>query len=173
MNKGALTRTYDENTCIRGLHIIVNGVDVRNWLVHGLHGQLAFFYVKDLRIERFRCLDMGSAQYGIHICTFEYIIIDDVIIKGDKDGVVENCHDLADGKEPVGFFCRILAGGWTDWHEAMEVRQSDIVVCHNRLYRVHAQPDGTCFISMTAPFHSQGLEFIDDIPRVMTQEDIT
>jgi hypothetical protein len=54
---------------------------------YGLHGQLAFFYIKDLKIERFRCLDLGKMQYGIHICTFEDILINDVIIKGDKDGV--------------------------------------------------------------------------------------
>ena len=65
LNKGALTRTYDHNITVEGLHIIVNGIDVRKWDVFGLHGQLAFFYIKDLRIERFRCLDMGKAQYAI------------------------------------------------------------------------------------------------------------
>ena len=87
LNKGSLTKTYDEHIAIEGLQIIVNGVDVRKFLVYGLHGQLAFFYVKDLRIEHFRCLDLGKAQYGIHVCTFEDLIINDVIIKGDKDGV--------------------------------------------------------------------------------------
>lgn len=87
LNKGALTKTYDEHIVIDGLQIIVNGVDVRNFLVVGLHGQLAFFYVKDLRIEHFRCLDLGRTQYGIHVCTFEDVIINDVIIKGQKDGV--------------------------------------------------------------------------------------
>jgi hypothetical protein len=87
LNKGALSKTYDQNIVVDGLHVIVNGMDVRNFLVYGLHGQLAFFYVKDLRINRFRCLDLGRAQYGIHVCTFEDLIVDDVIIKGDKDGV--------------------------------------------------------------------------------------
>lgn len=87
LNRGALTRTYDEDITIEGLSIIVNGVDVRNFLVYGLHGQLAFFYVKDLRIERFRCHDLGRAQYGIHVCTFEDVIINDVNIRGLKDGV--------------------------------------------------------------------------------------
>lgn len=88
VNKGALTKTYDQHITIEGLYIIVNGVDIRTFReAYGLHGQLAFFYVKDLRIERFRCMDLGRAQYGIHVCTFEDIIINDVIIKGDKDGV--------------------------------------------------------------------------------------
>ncbi|KRF18423.1 hypothetical protein [Paenibacillus sp. Soil787] len=88
LNKGALTKTYDEHISIENLHIIVNGIDVRTFDdVFGLHGQLALFYVKDARIERFRCMDLGKAQYGIQICTFEDIIIHDVLIKGDKDGV--------------------------------------------------------------------------------------
>jgi hypothetical protein len=216
LNKGALTRTYDENICVQGLQIVVNGVDVREWLVHGLHGQLAFFYVKDLKIERFRCMDIGTRQYGIHICTFLDIIVDDVIIKGDKDGVhlgrgkrftirngifttyddavalnahdyavgnpemgwiedgvVENCHDLCDSKDPIGFFCRIIAGAWLDWHKGMQVQQSDIVVCNDRLYRVHAQPDGKFYTSTTPPSHTKGVELLDGIPWVMAQEDVT
>lgn len=87
LNKGALSKTYDHRITITGLHILVNGVDNREFKIYGLHGQLAFFYAKDIRIDRFRCLDLGPMQYGIHVCTFEDLIIDDVIIKGDKDGV--------------------------------------------------------------------------------------
>ena len=29
-------------------------------VAYGLRGQVALFYVKDLRIERFRCLDLGK-----------------------------------------------------------------------------------------------------------------
>ncbi len=87
LNKGAPARRFDEQITIEGLQIVVNGVDVREYEVYGLHGQLAFFYVRDLRIERFRCLDLGRLQYAIHVCTFEDIIIDDVVIKGRKDGV--------------------------------------------------------------------------------------
>lgn len=87
LNKGALTKTYDSDIVIEGLHLEVNGIDVRRWKVFGLHGQLGFFYVRDLTVRRFRCYDLGPAQYGIHICTFEDVIVDDVIIHGHKDGV--------------------------------------------------------------------------------------
>lgn len=87
LNKGALTKTWNEHIRVSGLHVIVNGVDVRKWLVYGLHGQVAFFHVKDLQIDHFRCFDLGKAQYAIHVCTFEDILIDDVQIKGGKDGV--------------------------------------------------------------------------------------
>lgn len=88
LNRGALTKTYDEHICIENLHIVVNGMDIRKFdEVFGLHGQLAFFYVKDLKIENFRCFDMGKIQYAIHVCTFEDLIIHNAIIKGDKDGI--------------------------------------------------------------------------------------
>lgn len=87
LNRGALTRTYDQNITIEGLTLQVNGVDFADWIVFGLRGQLAFFYVRDLRIRGFRCMDVGEYQYCIHICHFEDLLIEDVIIKGDKDGI--------------------------------------------------------------------------------------
>lgn len=215
LNKGALTNTYDRNIVINGLHIIVNGIDKTHTEIYGLRGQLAFFYIKDLRIERFRCHDLEKMQFGIHICTFEDIIVNDVIIEGDKDGVhlgrgsrftisnaifrtyddaialnaqdfstsnpelgwienglVQNCYDLPDGKNPIGFFCRILAGGWNNWEPGMEVQQSDTVIANGRLYRVQAQPDGTCYKSETMPTHETGQKELDGINWGMVQEDI-
>ena len=214
LNKGALTRTYDQHISVEGLHLVVNGVFKATDEVPGLRGQIAFFYIKDLRIARFRCLDVAGNQYSIHICTFEDVIVDDVIIKGDKDGVhfgrgrhftvrngvfqtyddaialnghdyasgnpeigwiedgvVENCHDLADDKNPIGFFCRLLAGGWIDWREGMEVQNSDAVVSNGRIYRVHAKPDGTVYKSMTRPTHDKGAQIRDGINWIMAQTD--
>ena len=88
LNKGAITKTYDQHIVIEGLQIVVNGVDACLYKeAYGLRGQLAFFYVKDLRIEHFRCLDLGRSQFAIHVCTFEDLVVNDVIIKGRKDGV--------------------------------------------------------------------------------------
>ena len=87
LNKGALTKTYNEHISIEGLNIIVNGMDKPMNEVFGLRGQIAFFYVKDLKIERFRCYDLAKMQFGIHVCTFEDLIIDDVVIHGKKDGI--------------------------------------------------------------------------------------
>lgn len=216
LNKGALTKTYDTNIEIKGLHIIMNGVDLRMNEVYGLRGQIAFFYVKDLRVERFRCLDLGKLQFGIHICTFEDIIIDDVIIEGDKDGihlgrgnrftirngvfrtyddaialnahdyatsnpemgwiengVIENCYDLNDIRKTVGYFCRILGGGWKDWQKGMEVQHSDAVVSNGRIYRVQMDPDGTTYTSKTCPTHLLGSQILDGIRWGVVQEDVT
>lgn len=87
LNKGALTKTYDEHILIDGLSLQVNGIDFCDWTVYGLRGQIAFFYVRDLTIRGFRCLDFGKSQFAIHVCTFEDLIIDDLIVHGDKDGV--------------------------------------------------------------------------------------
>lgn len=216
LNKGALTRTWDQHITVSGLNLIVNGVDVRKWQVYGLHGQVAFFYVKDLRINRFRCLDLGRAQYGIHICTFEDITVEDVQIKGDKDGVhlgrgkrftirdgtfetgddaialnahdysvgnpelgwiedgvIENMHDLPNPNRQIGYFCRILAGAWTDWRPGMEVQQSDTVVSAGRLYRVQMSPDGTVYQSRTPPTHTAGQQALDGITWGVVQDDVT
>ena len=216
VNKGASTKTYDQNITIEGLQIIVNGMDVRKFKeAYGLHGQLAFFYIKDLRIDRFRCLDLGKAQYGIHVCTFEDIIVNDIIIKGMKDGVhlgrgkrftisncvfetfddaialnahdysvgnpelgwiedglVENCHDL-NAEKTTGFFCRILAGAWTDWKPGIEVQQSDAVVSNGRIYRVQMKPDGKIYKSLTQPAFESGSAVLDSINWGVVQTDVT
>lgn len=217
LNKGALTKKYDRNISITGLTIQVNGVDHVFREVYGLRGQLAFFYVKDLEIRKFRLADLGSAQYGIHVCAFEDLIIEDVMIEGRKDGihlgrgkrfairdckfktvddaialnahdyatsnpelgwiedgVIERCYDLQqDGEKIVGFFCRILAGAWTDWKSGMEVQQSDTVVSAGRLYRVQANADGRVYKSTTRPDHTSGNRKLDRINWGVVQDEIT
>lgn len=215
LNKGALTKTYDEHIRIEGLHIIVNGIEKTFDEVYGLRGQIAFFYVRDLKIEGFRCMDLTKMQFGIHICTFEDLTINDVIIKGNKDGVhlgrgkrflisngvfqtfddaialnahdyatsnpelgwiengvIENCYDL-NQENTVGYFCRILAGAWTDWKHGMEVQQSDAVVSEGLIYRVQMQPDGQVFTSDTRPTHKSGIMELDGIKWGVVQDDIT
>lgn len=215
LNKGALTRVPDTGISIDGLHISVNGVDHNMKEVFGLRGQLAFFHARDIRITRFRCLDLGKAQFCIHVCSFEDLHIEDVIIKGDKDGihlgpgkrftirdcsfqtyddaialnahdyatsnpelgwiehgVIENCHDL-DAEKTTGFFCRILAGAWTDWQPGMRVQQSDTVVSEGRLYRVQMKPDGSEYTSNTRPTHKSGAMELDGIKWGMVQENET
>lgn len=87
LNKGALTRTYNHNITITGLNLKVNGVDKVMDAIFGLRGQLAFFYVKNLKIVGFRCTDLAKGQFCLHICTFEDLLINDAVIKGDKDGI--------------------------------------------------------------------------------------
>ena len=92
-NRGAYTREYDENITITGLHIICDGVqssdptpENKN-IVPGLRGHISFFYIKNLTIKDFTVLDLPPSDFGIHVCTFENIIIENVKIEGRKDAV--------------------------------------------------------------------------------------
>jgi hypothetical protein len=88
INKGAANRTWDSHILVKGLHLIVNKVDISEFKeAFGLNGQISFFYAKDVSIEGFRCFDLGKEQFAVQICTFEDVVISDLIIKGLQDGV--------------------------------------------------------------------------------------
>lgn len=87
-NRGAFTREYDTDITIEGLHLITNGVEARDHAaVYGLTGELSFFYVRHLRITDFTCLDLPRLSFGIHVCTFEDMVIERIRVKGRKDAV--------------------------------------------------------------------------------------
>ena len=59
----------DDNISIVGLHVRVNGwrrgrVGCRCRLP-GLRGQIAFFHVRNVTLQRFRVLDLGCMQFGV------------------------------------------------------------------------------------------------------------
>lgn len=93
INRGAYHRTYDENITITGLHIICNNVVSSapavnaKKVIPGLRGHVSFFYVKNLVIRDFTALDLPANDFGIHICTFENIRVENVHIEGRKDAV--------------------------------------------------------------------------------------
>ena len=89
-NRGALTRTWNRNIRIDGLHIRVNGKEggappsEPTW---GLRGQLTLYGVRNAEITRFTCLDLEPRQFCIHVCAFEDLLIDGFEIRGKKDGI--------------------------------------------------------------------------------------
>lgn len=89
LNRGALTREYDEDICISGLNIrcndLSNGTDIP--LIVGMSCQVGFFYIKNLKINNFTMLDLPVHDFGIQICTFENAIVENVHIEGMKDAV--------------------------------------------------------------------------------------
>ena len=88
INEGAFTGKCDTDITIEGLRLITNGVEARdNAAVFGLTGELSFFRVKHLRITDFVCLDLPRLSFGIHVCTFENLVIERVRIEGRKDAV--------------------------------------------------------------------------------------
>ncbi len=89
-NRGALTRTWNRDIRIDGLHIRVNGVDcipAEGHPCYGLRGHLTLFCVRNAAITRFRCLDLARGQFTIHVCAFENLLIDGFEIRGMKDGL--------------------------------------------------------------------------------------
>lgn len=88
-----------------------------------------------------------------------------------ENGIIENCTDL-DDVSTAGYFCRILAGSWCDWQENMIIRNSDTVVSNGRVYRALMSPDGTEYVSKTAPTHLEGVKTVDGIKWVMVQKDV-
>jgi hypothetical protein len=91
INKGAYTRSYDSHIKIEGLNIICNNVDVRDEEIPGLRGQVAFYYVKDLIIRDFRCMDLLARAFCIQICSFEKVLLENISIEGKKDALHFGC----------------------------------------------------------------------------------
>lgn len=218
VNSGAYTKTYNTNIKIIGLHLICNDVisarkkGSSQRVILGLRGHCSFFYVKNLEIRNFECYDLPAGDFGIHVCTFENVLLENLRIEGMKDavhfgrgskfvvrhglfrtyddpialnghdyvtsnpelgwienGLIEDCYDL-NADATVGYFCRILAGAWTDWYEGMVVQRSDTVVSNNRLYRVYMPVDGKKYISHTRPTHEKGEKEYDGIVWAVVQE---
>ncbi len=218
INSGAYTRTYNKNIKLQGLRLICNNVvsldkEVgESGIILGLRGHLSFFYVKNLVVNDFECLDLPAKDFGIHVCTFENVLLENLRIEGMKDavhfgrgskfvvrhglfktyddpialnghdyvtsnpelgwienGLIEDCYDL-NADTTVGYFCRILAGAWSDWREGMLVQRSDTVVSNNRLYRVFMPVDGKVYRSVTRPTHERGEKEYDGFIWSVVQE---
>ena len=86
-----------------------------------------------------------------------------------ENGLIENCVDL-DQPETTGFFCRLLAGSWSEWKSGMVIRNSDTVISGGRMYRAKMPPDYKEYISVTPPTHERGKAIVDGITWVMTQD---
>lgn len=86
LNSGATTKTYNENISIYGLTLKTNGYSVSSSIV-GLRGYIAFFYVKNLVIDKFTLCDGASGPYVIHVCTFENAFFARCYIEGYKDAI--------------------------------------------------------------------------------------
>ena len=218
LNRGALTREFDEGIRITGLNIRCNGLaggqDIPT--IVGMLCQVGFFYVKDLHIDRFTLLDLPPRDFAIQICTFENALVENVHIEGMKDavhfgpgrgfvvrhgvfktfddpialnahdyttsnpelgwiedGVIEDCIDLDDPEHgTTGFFARILAGGWRDREEGMDIQSSgDAVVSEGRIYRSNGPKVKVNYVSTVRPSHLSGTEvYPDGITWTMSQD---
>lgn len=89
INRSAFNREYAENITIQGLNIDMNNLDNGQDVpkIFGLVGSVSFFYVKNLTIKDFKCIEGGNNHFVIQVCTFHNLHIENVDIQGDKDGI--------------------------------------------------------------------------------------
>lgn len=91
INKGALKGEYNSNIEIVGLHLECNGIESNDFGINsrivGLRAQVAMIYVENLRIDGFECHGLLEKDYAIQVSAFKNIIINDLFITGNKDGV--------------------------------------------------------------------------------------
>ncbi len=91
INKGALKGEYNRNIEIVGLHLECNGIESDDFGVNsriaGLRAQVAMIYVKNLRIDGFECHGLLEKDYAIQVSAFKNIVLNDLYITGNKDGV--------------------------------------------------------------------------------------
>ena len=89
LNRGALSRAYNDNITIRGLHLECSGIDTGSDIppIVGLRGQVSMFYVRNLLIDGFTLPDLGPRNFAIQICTFKNAKVTRSRIEGRKDGV--------------------------------------------------------------------------------------
>jgi hypothetical protein len=89
-----------------------------------------------------------------------------------EDGIIEDCIDLDDPENgTTGFFARILAGGWRDWEEGMDIQSSgDAVVSEGRIYRSNGPKVKVNYTSTFRPNHEEGtVTYPDGITWTMSQ----
>ena len=89
LNRGALTRTVDENITIDGLTLECNGLERGEDIprIVGLNGQIDFFYVRNLALRNLSIPDLPAHYFAVHISNFENVLIENVDIRGMKDAL--------------------------------------------------------------------------------------
>jgi len=89
-NRGIRTREWNERVVIDGLEIACNGnvnLPPPADPAFGMRGLVSLFRVKGATVTNFRCGDLETPQFCLHVCTFENLLIDGFEIRGNKDGV--------------------------------------------------------------------------------------
>lgn len=90
INRGAETRTLNKNITLRNIRIKTNGFEhypPSQHILFGLRGLINFFYIENLKLYNIECLDIGTVNWPIHICTWKYVEIHSPNLKGNKDGI--------------------------------------------------------------------------------------
>jgi len=89
INSGAFSNAQNENITIRNLNLITNGCPIGTDVekIYGQNGFLAFKKINHLHLDGITILDSGSENYNIHIQEFNDVVVENVIITSEKDGI--------------------------------------------------------------------------------------
>lgn len=93
VNRGAFSKTWNRHISVTGLKLVTDKIRPSSGFengakqVIGLNAHLAFFYVQDLTVRDFELLDLAESGFGIQICTFENVLLENLHIEGMKDAV--------------------------------------------------------------------------------------
>lgn len=119
MNRGAYTRTYNENITLRGLTIKTDGFEgeyVPTSPIYGVRGNVNFYYAKKVKIYDIECTDIGTVNWLLSFNRFEDVLVEGVVCEGMKDcinwgngkkyivrNVYSSCYDDTLGLNPFGY----------------------------------------------------------------------
>ncbi len=86
-NNGANTGTVDDDITLEGCRIKVNGIEPYGTTINGMNGHVEFYRVKNLVVRDFQIADIGTLVFGLHICTWQHLYLENLEFHGGKDGV--------------------------------------------------------------------------------------
>lgn len=119
INRGAYTRTYNENITLRGLTVKTNGFEGQydtTSPIYGVRGIVNFYYAKNIKIYDSECLDIGTVNWFFSFNRYEDVLVDNIKVAGNKDAmnwgngkrciirnVWSSCYDDTLGINPFGY----------------------------------------------------------------------
>lgn len=96
-NKGIKTLTPNVNITLigNGIDVDINGIDNVGAVVDGLRGQVQFYRVTGLNVTGIFTDTIGAVQYFIHLAETSNVLMRDIDVEGDKDGIhISVGHDI-------------------------------------------------------------------------------
>lgn len=86
LNRDAFARKQNRNISIYGLHLECDGVESARTLP-GWRAQVGFMFVENLTLRDITITGLSEKDYGIQLAFFKNVLMEDLFITGNKDGV--------------------------------------------------------------------------------------
>jgi hypothetical protein len=86
-NYGATSGVTDENITLEGVRIKCNALSSRDSSISGVICEVLFYRTKNLVIRDFQIRDLTAILFGLQICSWEHLFVENTHFEGDKDGI--------------------------------------------------------------------------------------